>query len=58
MSDAVNTCGDHCAHRIYRLTHNDMDLDLQDYSDYMDHVREECKVAYDVIVAEFLESFQ
>ena len=56
ISDAVNTCGDHCAHRIYRLTHNDMDL--QDYSDYMDHVREEYKVGYDVIVAEFVESFQ
>ena len=56
MSDTVNTCGDHCAHRIYRLTHNDMDL--QDYSEYMDHVRDEYKVGYDVIVAEFVESFQ
>ena len=37
------------------MTHNDMDL--QAYSDYMDHVREEYKVGYDVIVAEFVESF-
>ena len=33
-------------------------MDLQDYSEYMDHVREEYKVGYDVIVAEFVESFQ
>ena len=44
MSDAVNTWGDHCVHRIYRLTHNDMDL--QNYSDYMDHVRDEYNVGY------------
>jgi hypothetical protein len=56
MSDTVNTCGDHCAHRIYRLTHNDMDL--KDYSEYMEHVKDEYKVGYDVIVAEFVESFE
>jgi hypothetical protein len=56
MSDTVNTCGDHCVHRIYRLTHSDMDL--KDYSEYMDHVRDEYKVGYDVIVAEFVESFE
>ena len=56
MSDTVNTCGDHCVHRIYRLTHNDMDL--KDYSEYMDHVKDEYKVGYDVIVAEFVESFE
>ena len=56
MSDTVNTCGDDCAHRIYRLAHNVMDL--QDYSEYMDHVLEEYKVGYDVIVAEFVGSFQ
>ena len=56
MSDAVNTCRGTCAHRVYRLTHNDMDL--QDYSDYMDHVRDEYKVGYDVVGAEFVELFQ
>ena len=33
-------------------------MDLRDYSVYIDHVREQYKVVNDVIVAEFVESFQ
>jgi len=55
MNSKVNTCGDHNCHRIYRLTHNDMDL--KDYAEYMEHVKEEYHTTYDEIVAEFAESF-
>ena len=55
MHKEVNTCGDHCCHRIYRLKHNDMDL--KDYAEYMEHVREHYGLNYDEIVAEFAEDF-
>ena len=55
MNTKVNTCGDHCCHRIYRQIHNDMDL--QDYKDYMDHVEDQFGLNYDQIVAEFAEDF-
>ena len=37
-SSTVNTCGSHCAHRIYKLKHNN--LDLHDYYCYMENAEE------------------
>ena len=54
-SKSVNTCGDHCAHRIYRLRHNNMDL--HDYYCYMENTQEKLKASPDEIVAEFVGTF-
>ena len=56
MSDNMNTCGGRSSNRIYGLKRNDMDLG--GYSAYVDHARDERRVGHDVIVAEFVESFQ
>ncbi len=55
MAKEISTCGDHCVHRIYRLIYNDFNLD--DYTSYMSHVKDEYDLTYDDIVAEFVSSF-
>ena len=52
----ISTCGAHVAHRIYRFIHNNFDLD--DYTNYMNHIRNEYKLSYDEVVSEFVLSFQ
>jgi len=54
-SNTVNTCGSHCAHRIYRLQKEDMDL--TDYYSYMEEAEEKVHASPDEVVAEFVESF-
>lgn len=54
-SSSVNTCGDHCAHRIYRLKRSNMDL--HDYYCYMENTQEKLKATPDEIVAEFIGTF-
>lgn len=51
----INTCGSHCAHRIYRLKYNDMDL--HDYSCYMSNAEGRFQANADEVVAEFVDSF-
>ena len=55
MKKEISTCGDHCVHRIYRLIHNDFDLDA--YTSYMNHIKDEYGLTYDDIVAEFVSTF-
>ena len=55
MSKDISTCGDHCVSRIYRLTYNDFDLD--EYTSYMKHIKDEYDLTYDEIVSEFVSSF-
>ena len=55
MSKEISTCGDHSTHRIYRLVHNDLDLD--EYTSYMKHIKDEHVLTYDEIVAEFVSHF-
>ena len=55
MSKEISTCGDHSTHRIYRLMHNDLDLD--EYTSYMKHIKDEYGLTYDEIVAEFVSHF-
>lgn len=55
MSNTVNTCGSHCAHRIYKLKHNGMDL--HDYYSYMEGAEEKHNLTADEVVAEFVDSF-
>ena len=55
MKKEISTCGDHSSHRIYRLKHND--LDLEAYTTYMNHIKDEYGLTYDDIVAEFVSSF-
>ena len=54
-SNKVNTCGSHCAHRIYRLRHDKMDL--HDYYSYMEEAEEKLHASPDEVVAEFVDSF-
>ena len=42
-------------HRIYRLIYDDFNLD--DYTSYMKHVKDEYGLTYDDIVAEFIEHY-
>jgi len=51
----ISTCGAHVTHRIYRFIHNNFDLD--DYTNYMNHLKTEYKLSYDEIVSEFVLSF-
>ena len=55
MAKDISTCGDHCVHRIYRLIHNDLNLD--EYTSYMKHIKDEYGLSYDDIVAEFVSTF-
>ena len=55
MANDISTCGDHCVSRIYRLIYNDFDLD--EYTSYMKHIKDEYDLTYDEIVAEFTSSF-
>ena len=55
MKKDISTCGDHCVSRIYRLKHNDLDLD--GYTSYMKHIKDEHGLTYDEIVAEFISNF-
>ena len=49
----VNTCGSHVCHRIYRLLHDNMDL--EEYHKFMKETKEETNSNYDVIVATFVK---
>ena len=49
----VNTCGNHVCHRIYRLLHDNMDL--EEYHKFMKETKEETNSNYDVIVATFVK---
>ena len=51
----IKTCGSHCAHRIYRLIHNNMTL--KDYYAYMSDMKTKTKHTYDELVAIFMEPF-
>jgi len=42
-------------HRIYRFIHDKLDLD--DYIQYMNHLKKEYHLNYDEIVSEFILSF-
>ena len=55
MSSTINTCGSHCAHRIYHLMHNHMDL--KDYVQYMERTKAKTGNDYDIIVAAFVNNF-
>ena len=55
MSKTVNTCGHHCTNRIYRMLHNQMDL--REYKEYMDHLRDKYRMDYDEVVSEFVQDF-
>ena len=55
LNSTTNTCGSHCAHRIYRLRHDNMDL--HDYYGYMEEAEEKLKANPDEVVAEFVDSF-
>ncbi len=48
----VHTCGPHVAHRLYRLKNDDMNL--PDYYQFMNSLKDQTNVGYDVIVAEFV----
>ena len=50
----ANTCGSHVCHRIYRLLHDNVDLEA--YHKYMKETREETGSNFDVIVATFVKS--
>ncbi len=52
---SVNTCGSHVCHRIYRLKHDGMDLPT--YHQFMQGIKEETDVGYDLIVAEWVRKF-
>ena len=49
----VNTCGSHVVHRIYRLKHNNMDLEA--YTEFMRSLKHDYGITYDMIVAEFID---
>ena len=49
----VNTCGAHVVHRLYRLKKDDMDLD--DYHNFMQQMKDDFNTSYDLIVAEFIQ---
>ena len=51
----VNTCGSHVVHRLYRLKHQNMDLD--DYHNFMLGLKDDFNMTYDMIVAEFIHQF-
>ena len=54
LDSYVNTCGSHVCHRIYRLLHDNMDL--EEYHKYMKETREKTGSNFDVIVATFVKS--
>ena len=54
-SKSINTCGHHCAHRIYRMLRNQMDL--REYKEYMEHLRDKYRMDYDEVVSEFVQDF-
>ena len=51
----IKTCGSHCAHRIYRLLHDDMTLPA--YYQYMTSMKQRTKHTHDELVAIFMEPF-
>ena len=55
MNATINTCGHHCAHRIYRLTNDQMDL--KDYVELTEELKQRTGNNYDVIVSDFIEDF-
>ena len=55
FKSSVSTCGDHVVHRIYRFIHDN--LDLYDYTNYMNYIKSEYHLNYDEIVSEFILSF-
>ena len=51
----ANTYGSHFVHKLYRLKNDGMDLHT--YYNYMNHIKDECGVNYDIIVAEFVNKW-
>ena len=51
----VNTCCSHVAHRLYRLTYQDMTL--EEYYRHMKTIKDRFNVGYDIIVAEFINKW-
>ena len=55
LDSGVNTCGSHVVHRLFRLKNQKMDLDA--YHSFMQSLKEEYNMSFDMIVAEFVKPF-
>ena len=55
LDSGVNTCGSHVVHRLYRLKNQKMDLDK--YHNFMQSLKEEYNLSFDMIVADFIKKF-
>ena len=55
LDSGVNTCGSHVVHRLYRLKNQKMDLD--EYHNFMQSLKEDFNLSFDMIVAEFVKQF-
>ena len=51
----VNTCGSHVVHRLYRFKKQNMDLDQ--YHNFMQGLKDDFNTSYDIIVSEFIKPF-
>ena len=52
---AVNTCGSHVVHRLYRLKNDGMDLHAS--NEFMKSIKDEVAMNYNIIVAEFINKW-
>ena len=48
-------CGSHVVHRLYRLKKQKMDLNA--YHNFMQSLKEDYNMSFDMIVAEFIKPF-
>jgi len=55
LRKGVNTCGSHCAYRIYKSQKDN--LTLGEYQRHMVELSEQYGIAYDAIVASFVGFF-
>ena len=55
LDSGVNTWGSHVVHRLYRLKKQKMDLDA--YHNFMQSLKEEYNISFEMIVAEFIKTF-
>ena len=55
LDSGVNTCGSHVVHRLCRLKNRKMDL--EEYHNFMQSLKEEFNLSFDMIVAEFIKKF-
>ena len=55
LDSGVNTCGSHVVHRLHRLKNQKMDLDA--YHNFMQSLKEDYNMSFDMIVAEFVTPF-